>query len=150
MIVPGGFSYGDYLRAGAIARFSPVMESVDRASPATAGSCSASATASRCCARRGLLPGRAAAEHRRCASPAARSTLEVVNADTALTRACAAGERLSIPAKHTTGRYYAPEPMLDELEANGQVVLRYATGQNFNGSPRDIAGVRTPRATSSG
>ena len=51
------------------------------------------------------------------------------------------GERLSIPAKHTTGRYYAPDPVLDELEANGQVVLRYAAGENFNGSARDIAGV---------
>ena len=51
------------------------------------------------------------------------------------------GERLSIPAKHTTGRYWAPDPVLDELEANGQVVLRYAAGHNFNGSARDIAGV---------
>ena len=48
---------------------------------------------------------------------------------------------LSIPAKHTTGRYWAPDPVLDELEANGQVVLRYAAGENFNGSSRDIAGV---------
>ena len=48
---------------------------------------------------------------------------------------------LSIPAKHTTGRYWAPDPVLDELEANGQVVLRYAPGHNFNGSARDIAGV---------
>ncbi len=65
----------------------------------------------------------------------------MVNADTPFTRACAAGERLSIPVKHTTGRYYAPEETLDELEANGQVLLRYAPGQNPNGSLRDIAGV---------
>ena len=51
------------------------------------------------------------------------------------------GDRLSIPAKHTTGRYYAPDPVLDELEANGQIVLKYAAGENFNGSSRDIAGV---------
>jgi phosphoribosylformylglycinamidine synthase len=51
------------------------------------------------------------------------------------------GQTLSIPAKHTTGRYWAPDPVLDELEANDQVVLRYAPGENFNGSARDIAGV---------
>ena len=67
--------------------------------------------------------------------------VEVVNASTAWTGACAVGDRLSIPAKHTTGRYWAPDPVLDELEANGQVVLRYAAGENFNGSARDIAGV---------
>ena len=67
--------------------------------------------------------------------------VEVVSADTPFTRACAPGERLSIPAKHTTGRYYAPADELDELEADGQVVLRYAAGHNPNGSQRDIAGV---------
>src|SRR4051812_23469262 len=67
--------------------------------------------------------------------------LDVVNADTPWTRACAVGGRLSIPAKHQTGRYWAPDPVLDEMEANGQVVLRYATGNGFNGSVRDIAGV---------
>jgi phosphoribosylformylglycinamidine synthase len=51
------------------------------------------------------------------------------------------GDRLSLPATPTTGRYWAPDPVLDELEANGQVVLRYAPGENFNGSARDIAGV---------
>jgi phosphoribosylformylglycinamidine synthase len=66
-------------------------------------------------------------------------TVEVVNAGTVFTRACEVGERLSIPCKHTTGRYYAPEP--DRLEASGQVVLRYAPGENPNGSLRDIAGV---------
>src|SRR3954452_19037556 len=66
--------------------------------------------------------------------------VEVVNADTPWTNACEAGERLSVPAKHTTGRYWAPDPVLDELEANGQVALRYAPGHNFNGSARDIAG----------
>ena len=63
--------------------------------------------------------------------------VEVVNPDTAFTRACARGDRLSIPVKHTTGRFYAPEP-LDEH----QVVLRYAPGHNPNGSQDDIAGVR--------
>jgi phosphoribosylformylglycinamidine synthase len=67
--------------------------------------------------------------------------VEVLNADTAFTRACAEGERLSIPCKHTTGRYYAPDDELDALEAAGQVVLRYAPGENPNGAVRDIAGV---------
>src|ERR687889_168337 len=55
--------------------------------------------------------------------------------------AAAPGDRLSVPAKHTTGRYWAPDPVLDELEDAGQVVLRYAVGHNLNGSARDIAGV---------
>ena len=67
--------------------------------------------------------------------------LEVVNASTAWTGACAKGDLLSIPVKHTTGRYWAPDPVLDEVEANGQVVLRYRAGDNVNGSSRDIAAV---------
>jgi phosphoribosylformylglycinamidine (FGAM) synthase-like amidotransferase family enzyme len=67
--------------------------------------------------------------------------LVVEHAATPFTRACEEGDRLSIPVKHTTGRYYAPEPALDELEASGQVLLRYAEGMNPNGSARDIAGV---------
>jgi len=83
--------------------------------------------------------------------------LEVVNPGSAFTRACGSGGEeegegegartseptvLSIPAKHAWGRYYADEPTLDELERGGQVVLRYAPGENFNGSLRDIAGVQ--------
>jgi phosphoribosylformylglycinamidine synthase len=71
--------------------------------------------------------------------------LEVVGADSAFTRACEPGDRLSIPVKHTTGRFYAPDSELDRLEQCGQVLLRYAAGQNPNGSLRDIAGVRNER-----
>ena len=67
--------------------------------------------------------------------------VEVVNAGTAFTRACVEGQVLSIPVKHTTGRYYAPEATLAEMEANGQVVFRYAESWNPNGSVRGIAGV---------
>ena len=67
--------------------------------------------------------------------------LDVVNARHDVDRRVRGGERLSIPAKHQTGRYWAPDPVLDELEAKGQVVLRYANGNGFNGSARDIAGV---------
>jgi phosphoribosylformylglycinamidine synthase I len=67
--------------------------------------------------------------------------LEVVNADTTFTRACEQGERLSIPAKHAWGRYYADEQTLTAMDERGQIVLRYADGENFNGSLRDVAGV---------
>jgi phosphoribosylformylglycinamidine synthase len=67
--------------------------------------------------------------------------LEVVSADSPFTRSCDARDRLSIPVKHTTGRYYAPDDQLARLESTGQVLLRYAAGQNPNGSLHDIAGV---------
>jgi phosphoribosylformylglycinamidine synthase len=67
--------------------------------------------------------------------------LEVVNASTPFSRICDQGNTLSIPVKHTTGRYYAPEEALRELEAEGQVILRYAEGHNPNGSALDIAAV---------
>jgi phosphoribosylformylglycinamidine synthase subunit PurQ / glutaminase len=67
--------------------------------------------------------------------------ITVASAETSWTCDCEPGETLSIPVKHTTGRYYAPEPVLDELQALGQVTFRYAPGQNPNGSARDIAGV---------
>ena len=70
--------------------------------------------------------------------------LEVVGR-TKWTAACEPGDRLSIPAKHQTGRYWAPDPVLDEIEANGQVVVRYVAGHAFNGAARDIAGVSQPR-----
>jgi phosphoribosylformylglycinamidine synthase len=67
--------------------------------------------------------------------------LEVVRAGTPFTGPSAAGARLSIPVKHTTGRFYAPDPELDRLEDSGQVLLKYVAGHNPNGSLRDIAGV---------
>ena len=127
VVVPGGFSYGDYLRAGAIARFSPADGGGRRVRARRAARCSASATASRCSARRACCPG-ALLPNDSLRFVCRQVDVEVVNADTPFTRACAAGDRLSIPVKHTTGRYYAPEATLDELEANGQVVLRYAAG----------------------
>jgi phosphoribosylformylglycinamidine synthase I len=139
IVVPGGFSYGDYLRAGAIARFAPAMESViefAREGGPVLGICNGFQVL--CEAR--LLPGALLVNaNRRFTFRQLR--LEVVNADTPLTRACAHGEFLSIPAKHAWGRYYADEPTLDALDANGQVVLRYGAAENFNGSLRDIAGV---------
>jgi phosphoribosylformylglycinamidine synthase subunit PurQ / glutaminase len=139
VIVPGGFSYGDYLRVGAIARFSPVMEEVERFAR-RGGLVFGICNGFQVLCEAGLLPG-ALLPNTSLRFVCRQVLLDVVNADTAWTRACERGERLSIPCKHQTGRYWAPEPVLDEVEANGQVVLRYATGNGFNGSARDIAGV---------
>jgi len=139
VVIPGGFSYGDYLRPGAIARFSPVMESVGEfalAGGPVLGICNGFQVL----CEAGLLPG-ALLPNTSLRFVFRQVELEAVNADTPFTRACEDGATLSIPVKHTTGRYYAPDGALDELEANGQVVLRYAPGHNPNGSLRDIAGI---------
>jgi phosphoribosylformylglycinamidine synthase subunit PurQ / glutaminase len=139
VIVPGGFSYGDYLRAGAIARFAPVMEEVAefaRAGGLVLGICNGFQVL----CEAGLLPG-ALLPNVSLRFICRQVELDVVRGGTPFTRACKPGRPLSIPVKHTTGRYYAPEPDLDALEAAGQVLLRYAPDQNPNGSARDIAGV---------
>ena len=139
IIVPGGFSYGDYLRAGAIARFSPVMDAVAAFAEGggiVLGICNGFQVL--CEAR--LLPGALLGNLNR-RFTFRQLQLQVANADTAFTRACTEGERLSIPAKHAWGRYYAADEALREIEQGGQVLLRYAPGHNFNGSARDIAGV---------
>jgi phosphoribosylformylglycinamidine synthase len=140
VIVPGGFSYGDYLRAGAIARFSPVMESVIRFS-AQGGLVLGICNGFQVLCEAGLLPGALLPNDHlrfRCRQVA----IEVVRASMPFTADCADGEPLSIPVKHTTGRYYAPPEQLQSMHAHGQIVLRYAPGHNPNGSLEDIAGVR--------
>lgn len=142
IVVPGGFSYGDYLRAGAIARFSPMMESViafAREGGLVLGICNGFQVL----CEAGLLPG-ALLPNTNLRFTFRQVDLEIVQGDTAFTSACE-GERLSIPAKHSWGRYYADDDTLASMEENGQVVLRYAAGQNFNGSVQDIAGVRNER-----
>jgi phosphoribosylformylglycinamidine synthase subunit PurQ / glutaminase len=142
IVIPGGFSYGDYLRAGAIARFSPVMESViefAREGGLVLGICNGFQVL--CEAQ--LLPGALLGNQNR-RFTCRQVSLELVNADTPFTRACTRGALLSIPAKHSVGRYYADERTLAQIEGDGEVVLRYAAGENFNGSLRDIAGVCNP------
>jgi len=139
IVVPGGFSYGDYLRAGAIARFSPVMESViafANEGGLVLGICNGFQVL--CEAH--LLPGALLVNANR-RFTFRQLELEVLNAQGAFTGACVPGERLSIPAKHSWGRYYADDRTLQALEGSGGVLLRYAPEQNFNGSLRDIAGV---------
>ena len=139
VVVPGGFSYGDYLRVGAIARFSPVMEAVQEfalAGGPVLGICNGFQVL----CEAGLLPG-ALLPNAGLRFVCRQVELDVANHDTPFTRACEPEERLSIPVKHFTGCFYARDEALDELEANGQVLLRYAEGHNPNGSLRDIAGV---------
>jgi phosphoribosylformylglycinamidine synthase I len=143
IVVPGGFSYGDYLRAGAIARFAPMMESViDFAKDGglVLGICNGFQVL--CEAH--LLPGALLGNANR------RFTfrqvgLEVLNSGGSFTRACALDEQLSIPAKHAWGRYHADPETLAAMDRAGQIVLRYAPGENFNGSVGDIAGVSNER-----
>ena len=140
VVVPGGFSYGDYLRVGAIARFSPVMESViafSRAGGLVLGICNGFQVL----CEAGLLPGALLPNIER-RFICRQVNLEVVQATMPFTADCAPGELLSIPVKHTTGRYYAPAEDLQRLEAHGQILLRYADDGNPNGSSNDIAGVR--------
>ena len=139
IVVPGGFSYGDYLRAGAIARFSPAMESViafARDGGLVLGICNGFQVL--CEAR--LLPG-ALLRNVNLRFTSRQVELEVLNSGGSFTRACALDERLSIPAKHSWGRYHAEEASLAAMDRAGQLVLRYAPGENFNGSAHDIAGV---------
>jgi phosphoribosylformylglycinamidine synthase len=135
VVVPGGFSYGDYLRVGAIARFSPVMESVIRFSD-EGGLVLGICNGFQVLCEAGLLPG-ALLPNVGLRFICRQVNLEVVRSGMPFMADCAAGERLSIPVKHTTGRYYTPPGTLPE----DQVVLRYAPGDNPNGSDGDVAGV---------
>lgn len=143
IVVPGGFSYGDYLRVGAIARFAPAMERV-REFAAAGGPVLGICNGFQVLCEAGLLPG-ALLPNANLRFTHRDVELEVVNADTAWTGACEVGERLRIPAKHSAGRWFAPPELLDSLEANDQIVFRYAAGHNFNGSVSDVAGVCNER-----
>jgi phosphoribosylformylglycinamidine synthase len=141
IVVPGGFSYGDYLRAGAIARFSPAMEAVAEFA-AAGGPVLGICNGFQVLCEAGLLPG-ALLRNEELRFVCRQVDLVTTPRDALSTPGGAqSNERLSIPAKHGEGRYYAPDRVLDELEANGQVAYRYAPGQNPNGSARDVAGVR--------
>ena len=152
IILPGGFSYGDYLRAGAIARFSPIMQEVvahaKRGGPVI-GICNGFQIA----CEAGLLPGALL----RNASLQFRSmpvTLRVESTETVFTRAATNGSRLTMPIAHGDGRYTADDATLDRLEGEGRVVFRYvdaggnaSPAANPNGSMRSIAGVANETGT---
>ena len=139
IVLPGGFSYGDYLRSGAIARFAPAVEAV-ASFAADGGPVLGICNGFQILCEAGLLPG--ALRANRSLSFVCRDvTVRVERADTLFTSRCAVGQRLVIPVKHGEGCFYADEELLAELEAADQVVLRYEAGHNPNGSVDDIAGV---------
>jgi phosphoribosylformylglycinamidine synthase len=139
VVLPGGFSFGDYLRCGAIARFSPVMRAVERFAGEgglVLGICNGFQIL--CEAR--LLPGTLrpnASISFLCEDVA----LTVERTDTPFTARCRDRPRLTIPVKHGEGCWFADDELLAELEANRQIVLRYGAGANPNGSVADVAGV---------
>jgi len=137
VVLPGGFSYGDYLRCGAIARFAPVMGAVARFA-AEGGPVLGICNGFQVLCEAGLLPG--ALRPNASLSFVCRDVdLVVENVDTPFTNRCEPGEHLAIPVKHGEGCYFADAPLLAHLEANGQIVLRYE--DNPNGSIGGIAAV---------
>ncbi|MEU5975544.1 phosphoribosylformylglycinamidine synthase subunit PurQ [Streptomyces sp. NPDC047315] len=138
VVLAGGFSYGDYLRAGAISRFSPVMETIidqARAGMPVLGICNGFQILT----ESHLLPG-AMLRNNHLHFVCRDQKLRVENAGTAWTADYAEGQEISVPLKNIDGRYVADERVLDELEAEGRVAFRYLDG-NPNGSLRDIAGI---------
>ena len=142
VVIPGGFSYGDYLRAGAIARFAPVMTEVITAAKGglpVLGICNGFQILT----ESHLLPGSMIKnDHRRFVCR--EQQLRVERTDTPWTNEYAEGEVITVPLKNQDGQYVADERTLDELEGEGRVVFRYV-GENPNGSWRDIAGVSNER-----
>ncbi|MFO0140434.1 MAG: phosphoribosylformylglycinamidine synthase subunit PurQ [Aphanizomenon sp.] len=137
VIIPGGFSYGDYLRCGAIARFSPVMQQViDHAlkSKFVIGICNGFQVLTEA----GLLPG-ALARNQDLHFICDRSSLKVERNNLPWTHGYTEGEVITLPIAHGEGRFYSDESTLAEIEANGQVLFRYQ--ENPNGSLNDIAGI---------
>ena len=141
VILPGGFSYGDHLRCGAIARFSPVMSALERFA-ATGKPVFGSCNGFQILCEAGLLPGvllRNETLQFRCQP----QELTVERADTGFTNVCDDGQVVQLPISHGEGQYFAEPSVLDELEDAGRVLFRYS-GQNPNGSLRDIAGIMNP------
>jgi len=139
VVIPGGFSYGDYLRVGAIARFSPIMAAV-AAFARDGGPVLGICNGFQVLCEADLLPG-ALLPNTGLRFLCRQVDLTVDHADSPFTRALAPGDILSLPVKHGAGRFYAPDDDLRGLEENNQVALRYALGENPNGSLNDIAGV---------
>ena len=139
VILPGGFSHGDYLRCGAIAHRAPVMQAVADFA-AAGGPVLGICNGFQVLCEAGLLPG-ALTRNANLRFVCRDVPLTVTATDTAWTGAFTAGQTIVIPAKHGEGRYVADEATLDLLEGEGRVVARYAAASNPNGSLRDIAGV---------
>jgi phosphoribosylformylglycinamidine synthase len=139
VIVPGGFSYGDYLRCGAIASLSPIMGAVKEFA-AAGGPVLGICNGFQILCETGLLPG-ALVRNRDLHFICEHVTLRVETTDSRFTKAAAPGALLDIPIAHGEGCYFADDATLADLEANNQILVRYA-GTNPNGSRADIAGIR--------
>jgi phosphoribosylformylglycinamidine synthase len=138
VVLPGGFAYGDYLRAGAIARFSPVMKAVEahaKAGGLLLGICNGFQVL----CEAGILPG-ALARNAGLSFVCRWVRVRVEATDTPFTARYRRGQELRVPVAHGEGRYVADDATLDRLEREGRVVFRYA-GDNPNGALRDIAGI---------
>jgi phosphoribosylformylglycinamidine synthase len=139
VVLPGGFSYGDYLRCGAIARFSPIMAAIRRFA-GEGGVVLGICNGFQILTEAGLLPGvlRANASLEFvCRDVAVR----VERSDTPFTSRCETGQQLTIPVKHGEGCWFGDADLLAELDASGQVAFRYAVAENPNGAVDDVAGV---------
>jgi phosphoribosylformylglycinamidine synthase len=146
IILPGGFSYGDYLRPGAIARFSPIMQEV-AAHAKSGGPVLGICNGFQIACEAGLLPG-ALMRNSHLQFVSAEARIRVENADTMFTNLYERGEVLRVPVAHGDGRYVASSDVLDQLEAEGRVIFKYADAggnlsadANPNGSERNIAGI---------
>lgn len=146
VIVPGGFSYGDYLRAGAIARFSPIMQDVIRFAN-DGGMVLGVCNGFQVLCESGLLPG-ALARNASLRFACKSVLLRTENANTPFTNQLSQGQLVEIPVAHGEGNYYASDAILDELEAENRIVFRYSDADgnltaaaNPNGSARNIAGI---------
>ena len=139
VVLPGGFSYGDYLRCGAIARFSPIMRAVaDFAG--NGGLVLGICNGFQILTEAGLLPG-ALRPNASLSFVCREVPLVVERTDTPFTTRCSDHQVLTIPVKHGDGCWFADPELLAQLEADGQVLLRYDTGANPNGAIDDVAGV---------
>lgn len=146
IILPGGFSYGDYLRPGAIARFSPVMEAVGRFA-ASGGLVIGICNGFQILCEAGLLPG-ALLRNQHLQYRCQWTQLRVERADTPFSRRCRPGQVLQVPVSHGEGNYYADSATLAQLEEEGRVLFRYCEpsgvvtdSANPNGSTHNIAGI---------
>ncbi|NUL46569.1 phosphoribosylformylglycinamidine synthase subunit PurQ [Cellulosimicrobium funkei] len=139
VIIPGGFSYGDYLRAGAIARFAPLMDAIIAAAGGGGLPVLGICNGFQILTESHLLPG-SMIKNENLKFLCTDQVLRVENNTTAWTRDFAAGEEITVPLKNQDGQYVADERTLDELEGERRVAFRYV-GANPNGSRRDIAGI---------
>jgi phosphoribosylformylglycinamidine synthase subunit PurQ / glutaminase len=139
VVLPGGFSYGDYLRCGAIARFSPVMKAVTEFA-ADGGPVLGICNGFQILCEAGLLPG-VLLPNASLSFVCRDVAMRVERPVPAFTDRCQPGQRLVIPVKHGDGCWYAPPELVDELDRSGRIVLRYEPGENPNGATADVAGV---------